>query len=206
MARAGLQHELKKREPFAVPEQEAMLNLMRTADVLQLEFVRLFRRHGLSPAQYNILRILRGEGGEGLPSLEIASRMITSVPDITRLVDRLEAAGLVTRDRSARDRRVVRVRVTSCGLERLRTLDEPVLTLHRRLLGHLESGELRSLNELLVKARHPPERDTPAPSSSGPTGSRHAARVGIGPEIVSESESESATLTRPDPPLGAQSP
>jgi DNA-binding MarR family transcriptional regulator len=157
MSRDGLQQELKKRAPFDVPEQEAMLNLLRTADHLQLEFVRLFRSHGLSPAQYNVLRILRGEGGEGLPSLEIAGRMITAVPDITRLVDRLEAAGLVCRDRSDRDRRVVRVRVTSCGLGRLECLDGPVLALHRRLLGHLEPDELSTLNTLLVKARRPPE-------------------------------------------------
>ena len=157
MARPGLQQELKKREPFAVPEQEAMLNLLRTADRLQIEFARLFRRHGLSPAQYNILRILRGEGGEGLPSLEIAARMITSVPDITRLVDRLEAARLVARDRSAPDRRVVRVRVTAEGLDRLAGLDEPVLALHRRLLGHLDPEELRTLNDLLVRARTRPD-------------------------------------------------
>ena len=157
MSRPGLQQELKKREPFAVPEQEAMLNLLRTADRLQLEFARLFRGHGLSPAQYNVLRILRGEGGAGLPSLEIASRMIASVPDITRLVDRLEAARLVARDRSDRDRRVVRVRITDAGLDRLSRLDEPVLALHRRLLGHLDPIELRALSDLLVKARHRPD-------------------------------------------------
>ena len=157
MAGEGLQQELKKRSPFEVAEQEAMLNLLRTADRLQLEFVRLFRAHGLSPASYNVLRILRGEGGEGLPSLEIAGRMITSVPDITRLVDRLEAAGLVCRDRSGRDRRVVRVRVTDCGIDLLSRLDDPVVALHRRLLGHLDSHELDTLNALLVKARRPPE-------------------------------------------------
>ncbi|WP_152049595.1 MarR family winged helix-turn-helix transcriptional regulator [Tautonia marina] len=161
MVGSRLQQELKKREPFAVPEQEAMLNLLRTADRLQLKFIRLFRQHGLSPAQYNILRILRGEGGEGLPSLEIAGRMITSVPDITRLVDRLEAAGLVVRDRSERDRRVVRVRVTPEGLARLGQLDEPVLELHRRLLGHLDPEELQTLNTLLTKARCSP--DVPGP-------------------------------------------
>lgn len=155
MARSGLQQELKKREPFAVAEQEAMLNLLRTADRLQLDFIRLFRQHGLSHAQYNILRILRGEGGDGLPSLEIGARMITLVPDITRLVDRLEAAGLVSRDRSATDRRVIRVRITPEGLDRLDRLDEPVLALHRRLLGHLGPDELQTLSALLVKARCP---------------------------------------------------
>ena len=157
MTEPGLQQELKKRDPFAVPEQEAMLNLLRTADCLQLEFVRLFRGHGLSPAQYNVLRILRGEGGAGLPSLEIAARMITSVPDITRLVDRLVAAGLVGRDRSSKDRRVVRVHITPCGLALLEALDEPVVSIHRALLGHLDAVELRQLSELLVKARHPPD-------------------------------------------------
>ena len=102
LARSGLQDELKKKLPFESPEQEAMLNLARTNDTFELAFVRLFRSHKISPPQYNILRILRGAGGEGLPCLEIAGRMVTCVPDITRLIDRLERAGLVARTRSER--------------------------------------------------------------------------------------------------------
>ena len=90
-----LQRELKKKRPFESPEQEAMLNLLRTNDRFQLRFARLFREHGLTPSQYNVLRILRGEG-KPLPCLEIADRMIAAVPGITGLIDRLEAMGLVT--------------------------------------------------------------------------------------------------------------
>jgi DNA-binding MarR family transcriptional regulator len=155
LARSGLQDELKKKLPFESPEQEAMLNLARTNDTFELAFVRLFRSHKVSPPQYNILRILRGAGGEGLPCLEIAGRMVTCVPDITRLIDRLERAGLVARTRSETDRRVVNVSILAKGLELLGALDEPVLQLHKRLIGHLSRDELAELNRLLVKARNP---------------------------------------------------
>jgi MarR family transcriptional regulator, 2-MHQ and catechol-resistance regulon repressor len=148
----GLAAELKKRRPFEHPEQEAALNLMRTADWLGLEFGRLFRQHGLSAPQYNVLRILRGEGAP-LPSLEIAARMVTGVPDITRLIDRLEGAGLVARKRCEEDRRVVYVALTDAGAAALEGLDGPVLDLHRRLLGHLGREDLATLSRLLVEAR-----------------------------------------------------
>src|SRR5919198_4797516 len=93
-----LQHELKKKRPFASPEQEAALSVLRTGDRLEICFARLLREHGLTPSQYNVLRILRGEG-KPLPVLEIASRTITVVPGITGLVDRLEQAGFVNRVR-----------------------------------------------------------------------------------------------------------
>jgi DNA-binding MarR family transcriptional regulator len=153
MAKSVLQEELRKQNPFDAPEQEAALNLVRTCDHVQQEFGRLFNAHGISGPQYNVLRILRGVGGEGLPSLEIAGRMITRMPDITRLVDRLEQAGLVRRSRTREDRRVVLVKITPAGLDLLSRLDEPVLDLHRRLLGHLSRKELAELNRLLVKAR-----------------------------------------------------
>ncbi len=153
MARSTLQHELHKKNPFACPEQEACLNLWRTQDQLHQEFVHLFQLHGISGSQYNVLRILRGAGGAALPCLEIGAQMVTRMPDITRLVDRLEDAGLVTRCRTAEDRRVVLVKITPAGLELLGRLDQPVLDLHRRLLGHLSRAELAELNRLLVKAR-----------------------------------------------------
>jgi DNA-binding MarR family transcriptional regulator len=149
-----LQDEIKKRNPFDSPEQEAALNLARTNDRLQSEFARLFRRHGLTGPQYNVLRILRG-AGEPLPCQEIASRMINQVPDITRLVDRLEEAGLVERSRTEADRRLVLTRITEPGLCLIARLDEPVLRLHREQLGHLTREELAELNRLLVKARNP---------------------------------------------------
>jgi DNA-binding MarR family transcriptional regulator len=149
---ARLRDEVKKRRAFDCPEQEAALNLFRTSDRLQLCFARLFRAHGLTPSQYNILRILRGEG-KPLPCLEVAERTITVVPGITGLIDRLERAGLVTRERSAEDRRVIHVAITDKGLGLLAELDEPVLELHRRTLGHLSRNELAELNRLLEKAR-----------------------------------------------------
>jgi DNA-binding MarR family transcriptional regulator len=154
MADSRLQHELQKRDPFDVPEQEVALNLARTADQLQLEFARLFKQRGLTEPQYNVLRILRG-AGTALPCLEIAGRMISHLPDITRLVDRLEGAKLVERHRTEADRRVVLVGITDAGLEVLGALDAPVLELHRRQLGHLSAEEMAELNRLLVKARGP---------------------------------------------------
>src|SRR3954470_1607632 len=109
-----LQQEIRKREPFASVEQEAVLNLFRTSDRMQHRFAKLFREYGLTPSQYNILRILRGEG-KAMPCLEIAQRTITVVPGITGLIDRLEQAGLVSRQRSVEDRRVVNVTITPAG-------------------------------------------------------------------------------------------
>jgi DNA-binding MarR family transcriptional regulator len=152
MASGRLRDELKKRNAFEAPEQEALLNLWRTGDCLQHRFARLFREHGLTSTQYNVLRILRGEG-RPLPCLEIAGRLIAAVPGITGLIDRLEALGLVARERSDDDRRVVLVRITPEGRARVDQLDRPVLALHRTLLGHLSAAELDALNRLLEKAR-----------------------------------------------------
>ena len=146
--------DMKKREPFSSPEEEAILNLVRTNDRFQLRFARLFREHGLTSSQYNVLRILREEGAP-LPCLEIAERMIASVPGITGLVDRLEAMGFVVRDRSTEDRRVVYVGITPTGVELLSALDGPVDELHKALVGHLTCAEVRELSRLLEKARQP---------------------------------------------------
>src|SRR6266496_1258716 len=127
----SLQLEIKKKQPFHLPEQEAMLNILRTADQLQIRFARLFRRFGLTPQQYNVLRILRGEG-RSLPILEIAARMITVVPGITGLVDRLECAGLVDRKRCDHDRRVIYVDIAPRALEILAEIDEPLCKLHEQ--------------------------------------------------------------------------
>lgn len=149
-----LQHELKRKQPFDFPEQEALLNIVRTADQLQLHFARMFRRFGLTPQQYNILRILRGEGAP-LPILEIAARMITVVPGITGLIDRLESAGLVARKRCDNDRRVIYVLITPKALDLLAEIDEPLTDLHRELLGHLTADELTEMSRLMEKARAP---------------------------------------------------
>jgi DNA-binding MarR family transcriptional regulator len=149
---ARLQLELKKRQAFESPEQEATLSLLRTNDQLQIRFARLFREHGLTPSQYNVLRILRGEG-KPLPILEIAARTVTVVPGITGLIDRLETAGLVRRERCPEDRRVIYVALTDQGLRQVAELDEPVIDLHENLLGHLNHVELKELGRLLEKIR-----------------------------------------------------
>jgi DNA-binding MarR family transcriptional regulator len=147
-----LQGEVKKKQPFAQLEQEAALNLARTNDQVQIRFERLFRDYGLTPSQYNVLRILRGEG-EAMPILEIAQRTVTIVPGITGLIDRLERAGFVARRRCKEDRRVIFVEITAAGIAVLKKLDQPVLDLHQELMGHLTEKELRELIRLLEKTR-----------------------------------------------------
>ncbi|UUO07617.1 MarR family transcriptional regulator [Blastopirellula sp. J2-11] len=152
MSTSRLQEEIKKKEPFASAEQEATLNLLRTSDQLHNRFGRLFRKYGLTSSQYNVLRILRGEG-KPLPSLEIAERMIQVVPAITGLIDRLEKQELVERRRCNDDRRVVYVEITEKGLTLLSEMDQPVSETHIQLMGHLSKAELKELSRLLEKAR-----------------------------------------------------
>ena len=152
MADGQLQRELKKRRPFESPAQEAVLNLLRTNDQFMNRLVRLFREYGLTPSQYNVLRILRGEG-KPMPILEIGDRMIQVVPAMTGLIDRLEKQDLVTRERCTEDRRVIYVQITRKGLELLNKLDQPVTDLHDKLVGHLTKAELKELSRLLSKAR-----------------------------------------------------
>jgi DNA-binding MarR family transcriptional regulator len=152
MSGGRLQQELKKRRPFDSSEQEAALNIARTADRFGICFARLFRAYGLTPSQYNVLRILRGEG-KPLPILEVADRMVTVVPGITGLIDRLEGMGLLARQRSTEDRRVIFVAITPRGLDLLGQLDGPEAALHKRLIGHLSPAELRELSRLLEQAR-----------------------------------------------------
>jgi DNA-binding MarR family transcriptional regulator len=148
-----LAQELRMQRPFESAELEAFLNLVRTSDQLQSDFSELFRPHGLTMQQYNVLRILRGAGSEGLPCLEIGRRMVTRVPDVTRLIHRMEKAGLVHRERSEEDRRVVRVLVTREGRRLADRLEAPSAARHREQLGHLSARELATLNRLLEKAR-----------------------------------------------------
>jgi DNA-binding MarR family transcriptional regulator len=152
MTTPKLQHELKKKRPFESPEQEAALSVVRTSDRLQIRFARMLRGHGLTSSQYNILRILRGEG-KPLPILEIASRTVAVVPGITGLIDRLEQAGFVNRLRCEKDRRVIYVALTDQGATTLAALDEPLVALHHKLLGHLSQAELKELIRLLEKVR-----------------------------------------------------
>ena len=130
------------------------MSIARTADRIGIRFARLFREHGLTPSQYNVLRILRGEG-KPLPVLEIASRTIAVVPGITGLIDRLEQVGFVNRLRCEQDRRIIYVALTDRGAKTLAALDEPLIALHHKLLGHLSPAELRELIRLLERVREP---------------------------------------------------
>jgi DNA-binding MarR family transcriptional regulator len=145
--------ELKKKRAFDRPAEEAYLNLLRSAQWLSNDVERLFKQYGLSEATYNVLRILRGAGGDGLPCLEVASRMVTRVPDITRLIDRLIKLELVKRGRIESDRRVVLISISTKGLQMLDRVDGPVDALVGRLFSHMKSAELKHLSELLEKAR-----------------------------------------------------
>ena len=149
----SLGEEIKKVRPFDSTEQEAFLNLLRTADVLAGEIGEGLKPAGLSATQYNVLRILRGAGPDGLPCGEVASRMITRDPDVTRLLDRMEKRHLISRSRAQKDRRVVCARITASGLKILKDLDPVVDAAHRKQLSHLGADRLRQLIELLEAAR-----------------------------------------------------
>ena len=146
------QSESKPRRPGS-PEEAAFLDLMRTTDMLSRRPAQVLKTEDLSANQYNVLRILRG-APDGLSCGEIANRMITRDPDITRLVDRLEKRGLISRCRETRDRRMVLVRITPEGLKVLARLDEPVRKAHHEQLGHLGRERLRALSELLLACRN----------------------------------------------------
>ena len=145
-------HPPVKARPAGRPEEAAFLDLMRTTDLLSRGLVQMLKTAGLSPTQYNVLRILRG-APDGLTCGEIAGRMITRDPDITRLLDRLEKHRLISRCRETRDRRAVLTRITPEGLDLLGHLDEPIDTIHRKQLGHLGGKRLRQLSELLLAVR-----------------------------------------------------
>jgi DNA-binding MarR family transcriptional regulator len=137
---------------IASREEDAFLDLLRTCDLLSRGLAHLLKSQDISPTQYNVLRILRGSPA-GLPCGEIASRMITRDPDVTRLLDRLEGRGLISRSRDAKDRRAVVARITPEGLKLLERLDEPIQEGHRKQLGHLGRERLSALTELLAAAR-----------------------------------------------------
>src|SRR5277367_501526 len=147
------QSEVKKRRP-ACTEEQAYLELMRTADFLSRRPAQMLKSEDLSSNQYNVLRILRG-APEGLPCGEIGNRMVTRDSDITRLLDRLEKRSLISRCRETKDRRTVWTKITPEGLELLARLDEPIRKTHLELLGHLGSKRLNLLTDLLRLARDP---------------------------------------------------
>ena len=148
-----LAKEIRQTKPFSSAAEEAILNIHRTASVLASLFADTLKPYGLTEIQYNALRILRGAGKAGLSCQEIAERMITRDPDITRLVDRLATRSLVERARSEEDRRVVVTRITAEGLKMLALLDEAARHLPRQALGHLGEKKLKALIDLLEEAR-----------------------------------------------------
>lgn len=150
-----LRDDLRQQKPFESLQQEAFLNVARTAAVLADGMERVLAPHGLSLTQYNVLRMLRGAGDDGLCRNEIRDRLITRMPDVTRLLDRMEAAALVHRVRSTVDRRLVHTTLTPVGRALVGRLDAEVAGEHHRQLGHLSAPQLRTLVELLSLARTP---------------------------------------------------
>lgn len=150
---SDLRQQLQQQKPFRSLYQEAFLNLARTETVLHDGIDRVLQPHGLSLTQYNVLRMLRGAGTDGLCRNEIRDRLITRMPDVSRLLDRMEEAGLVSRVRSTEDRRLVTTTLTRRGRTLVDQLDPPVAQEHERQLGHLSEPQLRTLIELLSLAR-----------------------------------------------------
>jgi len=150
-----LREELKKKNPFDLPEQEAYLSIVYTQEKLFEEFTALFKPYGLTHLKYNVLRLLRDVGSKGINTQAIFEPMIPRITDLTRTVDRLEKPGFIKRTNDKKDKRVIFVKITAKGLNVLAKLDKPVLKLHKDQLGHLSRRELSELNRLLPKCCYP---------------------------------------------------
>ena len=150
---SSLQRDLRQQKPFTSPEQEAHLNIVRTGTMLVDAFEQRLRPYGLSATQYNVLRILRGAEPAGLCRNELRDRLLTRMPDVTRLLDRMEEAGLVTRSRDCADRRLVTTRITAEARRLVDELDAVAVEEHQRCLGHLSREQLATLVELLTLIR-----------------------------------------------------
>jgi DNA-binding MarR family transcriptional regulator len=148
-----LKEELKQQKPFRSLQQEAELNLVRTTNLLTDAFEQMLKPHGITGTQYNVLRILRGAGPGGLCRNEVSQRLLNRMPDATRLLDRMEDAGLVTRARSAQDRRLVSTQLTKKGAQLVDSLDSVVDQLHVTQMGHLSDKQLKTLIEILTVIR-----------------------------------------------------
>lgn len=154
----ALQSELRQAKPFTSLAHEAFLSLVRTTSRLSDRVDAILKTEGMSGAQYNVLRILRGSEPTGLCRNELRDRLVTRMPDVTRLLDRMEESGLVARERSEADRRMVTTRITSQGMMLLSRLDSPIDEEHTRTLGQLTEDDLRSLISLLHAAREGADR------------------------------------------------
>jgi MarR family transcriptional regulator, organic hydroperoxide resistance regulator len=150
---SALQREIRQKRPFRSPAQEAVLGLLRTADVVRRLIARSLEPYDVTPQQYNVLRILRGAGAEGLPTLTIGERMLEDSPGVTRLIDRLIAKGLVSRERSTEDRRQVLCRITQAGLDLLVQIDALVEGRDEEAVRVLTPDEQKELIRLLDRIR-----------------------------------------------------
>ena len=155
---ALLKDELRQRRPFSGPAEEAFLNLLRTAFTLERRHAGFLEPFGVTPTQYNALRILAGSHPDPLPCLEVGRRMVTPVPDVTRLLGRLEDKRLVRRRRAAHDRRVVAVGITPAGRRLLEKIRSPLAEWVERHVGRLGGPDLERLSRLLERLRHDPDR------------------------------------------------
>lgn len=145
--------ELKQSRPFDLVEEEVHVSLARTTALVERAFAQALKPHGITPTQYNVLRILRGAGPGGLCRNEVGERLVTPVPDVTRLLDRMADLQLITRQRSDDDRRLVRTQLTPKGLALVDALDEELRALHRKRLAHVDKAKLHALVETLADIR-----------------------------------------------------
>ena len=150
-----LAKEIRQNRPFQSREEEAFLNLGRTYEFLQQRVAELMRRHRLTLTQYNMLRILRGAAPDGLTCSQATERMLSPDPDITRLLDRMETHGLIHRERTKEDRRVVITRITDRGLQLTKQIDAPLLQLFTQCLGRVGQQRLKDLIDVLEALREP---------------------------------------------------
>jgi DNA-binding MarR family transcriptional regulator len=150
---------LRAKAPGAIPlEDQIFVALLKAADSLASVADQLIKANGLTSAQYNVLRILRGAGPDGLPCNTIAERMISRDPDMTRLLDRMEKHALISRERQKEDRRVVKARITDEGLKLLKKMDAPIRELHKSQFAHMSSARLKTLMDLVTEvAAHAPK-------------------------------------------------
>jgi DNA-binding MarR family transcriptional regulator len=153
MVPKSLREEIQQTKPFESLEQEAVLNILRTADQLHRSSQQMLKEHDLTGSQYNVLRILRGAGPDGLRSSEIGNRMVSHDPDITRLLDRLDRSKLIKRRRCEQDRRVIYASITSVGLELLKELDPLIKRQGKIQMGHMSRQSLEELIHLLEEVR-----------------------------------------------------
>ena len=156
MSSKTLRDELKMSKAFKSVEEEALLSIARTAALVEHAGSEAFKPFNLTITQYNVLRILRGAGEEGLCRNEVGERMVTKVPDVTRLLDRMDAAGLIVRQRGGQDRRFVATRITDKGLKLLEKIDRELPSIHARQIGHVSQKRLRELISILEEVRSAP--------------------------------------------------